>query len=689
MLFRKYSWIIKTILILLIGFIATVAVVISRIDLESLKENIVETLRHATNMPIEIDGKMSWKMSIKPQIEVNDIKIPNANWAKHKNLFVAEKIIVNFNLVSLFNSKPAIQNIKMYNVNTFVEKNSQGKISVVYIDRDKQKTHENKEVKKYPVERLGIEAIELYNVKVDLFGKQYKLTSFGLANYLKKKDLVFSGWIKPKEKLFPFVVNFSSIDKDTNQYPMTVAVSTGADALIADVHLNGNNFIPDKFLVHGEIPYADSIKKWLNIKNTFKIPVIKMYVDGNIEGNQINFDNSYITLDKSTMKFSGSYNWKNKKLDKAKLNIDNIDIYNGALRVFGNSEWVHPDRDLNAFKDMPLYGKILKQYIANIDVNINKFVVYRSLTLSNIKAKINLNKSNLKIKADTDIASGNINLALLANIDQKGIYDFKAAATGRNVKVGDVLHQININSIMSELPVNIELYLQANGENMSEVMQTLTGPVQVYSVDSGVADAELVKYMYGADFLTSLKNGVEDLFSTDKKHDLIPIKCTTANLKIRDGLIEIGNGVAIETNAINLRIAGSLNLGLENMDLSLVTVPVKGLKLSLTKNLVNSLQIQGNLSEPDVSINGAAFVGKMASAAGIGILLAPITGGLSLVGGAIAGLLAGNLLDGWLSDTQPCRTAMEEGAPALSQDPDWLSMPVEGLASSFLEHWRI
>ena len=100
------------------------------------------------------------------------------------------------------------------------------------------------------------------------------------------------------------------------------------------------------------------------------------------------------------------------------------------------------------------------------------------------------------------------------------------------------------------------------------------------------------------------------------------------NAKLRDGVFETQNGVAIETNAINVRLAGMLDLGDEEMKLALTTVPVRGLKLSLTGNVVNSIELTGSLVEPTVRISGAAVAGKVASATGLGLLLAPFTGGI-------------------------------------------------------------
>ena len=162
------------------------------------------------------------------------------------------------------------------------------------------------------------------------------------------------------------------------------------------------------------------------------------------------------------------------------------------------------------------------------------------------------------------------------------------------------------------------------------------------------------------------------------------ISCAVVNTKLRSGLIETQNGVAIETNAINVRLGGSLNLGDEEIQLSLTTVPVRGLKLSLTGNVVNSIEITGNLAEPTVRISGAAVAGKVASATGIGLLLAPFTGGIGLVAGAGVGLLAGDLLENWLADDNPCETAMNRGAPARRDDPEWMNRPVTELAAEML-----
>ena len=122
--------------------------------------------------------------------------------------------------------------------------------------------------------------------------------------------------------------------------------------------------------------------------------------------------------------------------------------------------------------------------------------------------------------------------------------------------VGDILSEINIDNFISDLPVNIDLYVKAHGKNLSEIMQTITGPVYVYSVAPGYVPSALVAYMYGTDFLTSLRHSIQDLFSSEKKSNQMKISCVALNVKLRDGHFETQNGFAVETNAITSPIKG-------------------------------------------------------------------------------------------------------------------------------------
>ena len=689
--YKRHILLLRFIAFFFMGLIVAFIIALRQVNLESLRGNILSALRESTNMPIEIDGTMAWTFSLRPQIELNDVRIPNAKWAKKKDMFFAKKINVRLDLFSLFSSHPVIRNITVHDANVNIEKNASGENSVVFIDKTESEKTSEQEVEEtdlYPVKQFPFLGLDIENLHMNIFGNKYELASFGISNYMRHENREYSGWVKPYDTNFPFVIQFSEYNPEKKIYPVKIAFATGGEALIADIALEGTSKMPIDFVIRGEIPNLEKSGKWFKI-NMVKVPKIKLDVAGGLGRKKVSFRKSSVVIKDITFNFSGSYDWS-KQIPKlnAKISSDKIDIYKSFPEWFGvGKEWVRPNRELNIFHDMPLYGEILYGIDADIELDLKHFIVYRSLDLSGMKVNLDVKNHGLRIDGNLGIGAGNIKVALIGDIDKDGVYDVQFAAAGEHIYIGEILKQINVDNVISGLPVNLDLYVESRGADMSQIMQTMTGPVIVYSVDRGFAHADLVEYMYGGDFLTTLRHNVEDIF-TGNKRDMIVIDKAIANVKLRNGLIETQNGVAVETHVVNMRLAGTLDLGKETIQMSLASVPVRGLKLSLSGNLVNALQITGNLAEPDFKINGAAVVGKVGSAVGIGLLLSPLTGGLSIAGGLVAGLLAGDLIESWLADDNPYKTAKRKGAPKKRDDPEWMDVPVKNLIQDFFETKR-
>ena len=687
--YKRHLFLLRGIALFFMGLIVAVIVALTQVNLESLRGNILTMLRDATNMPIEIDGNISWRFSLRPEIELNDVRIPNAGWAKHKDMFSAKKIDARLDLLSLFKSHPVVRHIKVYDAKIFIEKNSKGENSVIFNDvqpaQEQSVTQDSTipEIEKYPVVQFPFGGLEIQNITANIDGKTYSLASFGFHNYMREGNLEYSGWVKPYETNFPFVIQFAEYNAERKVYPVKIALATGGEPLIADVALEGKSKAPIDFIIRGEVPNIGKSGEWFNLK-IGQIPKIALDVSGGLDRKKITFRKSSVSINGIDATFSGSYDWSKKTpVIKAKVSLNELNLYKTFPDWYGvGKEWKHPDRELNVFHDMPLFGQFLYDIDADLDLYLKRFVVYRSLDLTDMKLKASVKNHHLTADVVTGFADGNLKALIIADIDSNGVYNAQAAAAGDHIYIGGILSEINVDNVISGLPVNIDLYVQAHGENMSQIMQTITGPVVVYSVDRGFAHADLVEYMYGGDFLTNLRHDVEDIF-TGNKRDMIVIDSAIANVKLRDGLIETQNGVAVETHVVNIRLAGNLDLGKETIQMSLASVPVRGLKLSLSGNLVNAMQISGNLAEPDFKISGAAVAGKVGSAVGIGLLLSPLTGGLSIAGGLVVGLLAGDLLESWLADDNPYKTASKKGAPRKHGDPDWMGKPAKVLVQEF------
>ena len=389
------------------------------------------------------------------------------------------------------------------------------------------------------------------------------------------------------------------------------------------------------------------------------------------------FDKLNINALGNDISISGAYDWKTNDI---KLNIksDKLNLLELYPGLYGGEEVV--GRELNVFQDMNLFGKELRQYNINVTANLKHLVVYRDIDIRNINTKIALNAGKGRVDAKVKFANGDINVGSDINIDKGGRLFIRAGIDGQNINLGKLMSELRYDDMISDLNLNLMGYFDANGTNMSEVMQTITGAVKAYSVTEGYAHESLVEYMYGADVLTTLRHGVSDMLRKEKKYNTMAINKVGINLKLRNGVIETERGVAIETAIINLRMAGKLDLGGETIDLTLVTTPVRGLKISLTGAITNAVRISGNLAEPDISISGTAIAGRVATATGFGLLMAPFTGGLSVLGGWLASDFIGN----WLTDNNPAETAMNDGPSRRRDDPEWLDTPLEELVNSVI-----
>ena len=669
---RTFLIVLRLIGLFIGGMAVAIFVALNNVSLETLRGSILNVMRDATGLPVEIDGAVSWKFSLRPKIELADVRVPNASWAKEKYGFDAKKVDVTLNLISLLHNRPTIQNVKVHDAKIALEQNENGKYSLTQI-ADKEATAEDEEDKesktpsKYPFPEISLGGVEIYNLNANLMGEKYSIENFSMRYFFHHGKREYSGWVKKGTKVFPFVVSFSEYNSERKVYPVSVAFTTGGTPLIANVALEGTSKMPIDFVIKGDVPdfaeFGSAIgRDWIDL------PPMVVNASGGLGNKKITLRKSSIAVHGINVDVSGEYNWS-KSIPSINANISSGDV--SLIKLFPNmysGNWVHPKRDLNVFKDIPLYGKEMNQMNLNLRIKLNSLTVYRNLVLRNLDLQFNVVDKN-----------GNFKLASDFDVSADGMINGQFAINAKNVYVGKLMEEIRVNNFISDLPVNIQIYAMAHGRNLSEIMKTITGPVQIKSSDIGYAHSDLVTYMYGKDMLTTLRQSIQDAFTSDKKHDQIKISCVAVNTKLRNGLAETQNGVAVETNAINARLAGSLDLGKEKIELALTTVPVRGLKISLTGNVVNSVEITGNLAEPDVQISGLSVAGKVASATGLGLLLAPFTGGISLVAGAGLGLVAGDLLENWLADDDPCKTAMKHGAPPRRDDPEWMHIPMSEL----------
>lgn len=102
---------------------------------------------------------------------------------------------------------------------------------------------------KYPFKDLGLGGVEIKNLSANILGEKYSLAGFHIRLMLHKAGREYSGWVKADKDVLPFIVQLGEYNAERKVYPVQVALSTGGDALIANVALEGTSKAPIDFII--------------------------------------------------------------------------------------------------------------------------------------------------------------------------------------------------------------------------------------------------------------------------------------------------------------------------------------------------------------------------------------------------------------------------------------------------------
>ena len=679
------------------GLVVSLVIALTQIDLETLRTDIADGLSTATGLPVEINGKVLWKFSLRPRATLYDVRIANADWAQNPDGVRVGSIVATLNLFSVFTGRPIMQDLRLVNMQVNLEQNEKGDWSMgglraagpARVVENGLRTTDDK----FPFDfDMGIETLDLVNPRVAVItssGREDWDFSSARVKYQKSETrLELSGFVEKDGDNYAFIAALLPLDEIRKVYPVRIAVASKISPLVINAALEATSKIPIDFLVTGTVADLHRAGKLFNF-DLPEVPRFKIDLAGGFGHQKLVVHRSLLKFNQSDIALSGELNWK-PRVPSATLKIKskNLILTEVFPELYAPSpKWVRPARPLNVFKDVPLYSEMLRECDCNIGLDLKNLVVYRELFFRNISANADIKDGTLDATATAAPMGGTVQARLLA-YDDGGILRAKGAGRGRNITSADILKGVREHNIISGLPADFEFYLESHGADLSRFMDNMTGPIKVWSSGPGYALADAAEYLYGKDFLTALRHNVTDIV-TRKRHDTMRINCAALNIKLRDGRVETERGVAIETTEVNIRGEGFVDLGKERLQASVVTTPVRGLKISISGNVINSIVFSGNMAEPDLKINRSAIVNKAVTATGLGLILAPFTGGLSIAAGAGVGFLTSDLLANWLADDQPCRTALEKGAPAQKGDLEFLNRPVEQLVDEFLVFQQI
>jgi AsmA family protein len=286
------------------------------------------------------------------------------------------------------------------------------------------------------------------------------------------------------------------------------------------------------------------------------------------------------------------------------------------------------------FGDTPLPLDDLPNGTLNVD--IAQLVLPSKVVLKKVVMLVRLSPQQLDIpKVGFQLGNGRFDgTARIGNTQGLPNWAFKGQASGFTLE--QLLASTNSKGKVSGGDMRAAFNLTSSGKSPHQIASSLNGQSQITIGSARLASSFMNQ---GGDVFITLFDAINPM---RKKSNQTTLECAVAYLPVKNGVVTVQDSVGIETDRLNIVLAGSVNLNSEQINLAFYPKEKSGLTTDL--DLAGLVRLQGNLLKPQVAINKEAAV-KQALTLGLGFL----TGGASIV--------AQNA-EGVMNKPHPCRQAM-------------------------------
>jgi hypothetical protein len=651
---------------ILAGFVVVVViavvVVISTIDVNQYKGDVITAVEDATGRKLQIDGDLGFAVSLVPTVVVEDVKFSNASWGSKPEMVSLKKLEVKIALLPLLTGDIQVNKIVLIDPQILLETNKKGTGNWVFASNKKQDAAETeKEAGKAPsviVNEVQIEnATLIYNDGVT--GEKTNLVIDQITAAADDVDEPLSLIIKAAYNEIPVAVKgqLGSLQQltENDEYPVDLAIEVSGASLAVKGQINkpmdgkGINLVV-KFAV-------DSLAELSKLAGSDLPDYGPITVTGTITDGKNSYSIKSFELKASNTDLSGdvtaALGGKRPSIT-AKLTSKLIDL----AELASDEEQAEQEKVKNerVFSSDPLAFDGLKAVNANVSINA-KQINTSSMSLTDTVVTVSLKDGNLLIKPLSSLVAGG-KLAGSINLNASG----KSALLSTNITLlGLEPNKItDLSDKLTGAKTDLTVDVKGSGKSMSQIMSGLNGKF-VVQVGEGVI-TDNVTGALGADVLTELV-GMLNPFSKSK--EATKLQCAVVNFTIKDGMATTDKGIAFSTNQMNIIGSGEVNLKTEAIDIGIKPEAKEGVGINAGK-LASLVRVGGTLAQPKPT---ADLMGAVST--GLSVSTAVATGGLSL--------LASGLLDRATADADPCATAMgkkssqttqqsEKSAPAKATD---------------------
>ena len=614
-----------------------VAVVISTLDVNQYKGDLIEAVEQATGRELQIGSDLQFAVSLIPTVVIEDVKFSNASWGSKPEMLTLNKFEIEVALLPLLSGNIQVNRVTFLEPDIFLETNKNGEANWDFSSKKPEKTDPSVSESGTPLPAITINELHIENATIHykdgVTGQETKLTIESVELKSNGNNDPLSLIIKAAYNEIPVEINgtIGRLKKliGNENYPLDLIINVSD----ASVGLKGMIAQPmDGKGVDIDLSFnVDSLSKLSKLSGTDLPKFGPVSLTGKVSEDKGSYSIKTMKLLLGKTDLSGDVTANiSGKIPAITANLSSTMIDLVELGG-GEDKATKKDNKDRLFSSDPLPVAGLKSVNANVTINAKQLKT-SSLVLEKTKLVITLKDGDLSIKPLSSLlAGGNLNGNISLNTSGKTavlVTDITLKGLEPS-QIGDLKNKI------SGVTTDVSIKVNGNGNSVSQIMARLNGKLLIKS-GKGIVKG------YGIS--TASTSLLAMLNPTIKSSSETQVECVVVNFDIKEGIATTDKGIALVTHQMSVVGSGTIDLKTEKLNIHIKPDARKGLGLSAGE-LANMVKIGGTLANPQPGIDALATLSTGASASA-----ALATGGLSM--------LVKGLLDRATADTDPCATAL-------------------------------
>ena len=592
------SKLVKTTICALGGLIILIAIgawyTASTVDPAQLTKLLSSSVKNATGRDLKITGPV--RLSFFPGISVSaeSLSLSNASWGSHSEMLTLKRIDLSIKTLPLLSKRIEVGSVKLVGLELFLQKNGTGKANWDFsadAPRESSSAQSNTETSSVSDDLIPMDSVSITDAQI-----QYQDPSNTISSYqIQRLSLADSGdktAISLNMKLQEQALELSGKTGSLSRLLKEWNVSSAQFPVDLNLTMNGKSM-----MIQGELS-----------KNQKTLPTINLAFSSKA------FDWPI---------FGVSPNHPPRALDGAK-----------SVTVVHQAQNPQP-KYLFSNENIPF--DVLPQAKGKIVINIVELNLPKRKPIENLQATLQLNGSAIDIpNLRLEMGKGSADLQIKLTGLDTATPIITAKGVTKDFTLENLLARLDPGSKVSGGSMKMAFDVKTSGSSLHQMASNLNGKIQL-SINQARMGTNFLND--AGDFVVTLLDSMNPL---RKKTSETILECAVAYLPINNGQINIAKSVGVETDRLDVALAGSINLKTEAINLTIDPQEKSGLTTGL--DLTGMVKMGGTLANPKAGINQAGVVNSAVSI-GLGFL----TGGASI--------LAENARS-MTSKRSPCRDAL-------------------------------